>query len=421
MKEEMVARASQVYAMPLVNGMVILHPELAVVKFGLSETLDIGMLCYSKRAVLIDIKRNSNRKVVLESLLQSRIEHVRRLLDHISSYSEKSGLRMRTLSGHFNYLIRFVNWADANRWPDVLSGVDATKPAMRAYFDHVRESVISNKINLNSGAKLQRTIVRIMEEFFEEEDLGRGLHLLKMDKGIYESTSPPSEKDQGRVLSLCDSLFEGICNLVIDRSPYPYALAMPGHLGFPDSRLWLFPAQAWFKTPAMVAGSFMHSGYDYTEGRLASRDEVKIQYPRKNRVNEVISKVKIQLKRANEDNNDHHRWHLARKAFNSFVIMFIAATGMNWAQAVNLVWSDAYEVATTNQGFRAIKWRAGGKIVSFELPINFLPKFRRFLALRAYVLQGKQCEYFFLLAQKHQQSRPQLGQVWIGHTKCYAL
>lgn len=399
MTEKMVSRPTYIYSMPLAEGVSILHPELAVVKFGLSNTIDIGILCYAQRTASDKNTRNSGRKVVLESLVQSRTQNVRQLLVHISEFSS-SGLRMRSLYDRFSFLVGFVNWADINEWPDVLSGVGAARPAMRAYFEHIRERVMRNSISLNTGAKIQSNVLRAIEDFLGVEHLGRGLNLLKRDKSIAEATVPPSEVDQGRVLSLCNCLFDGICELVVDRLQYPYALRTPKHLGFPNDQLWLFPARAWFKTPAMIAASPMHVGYDYVEGRLATLDEVKRQYPRINGPKEVIYEARTLLKRANENYNHSSRWHLARKVLNLFLIMFLAATGMNWAEVIELSWSDDYEVITTNQGFRAVKWRAGGRSVSFELSISFLPKFKRFLALRAYILQGKKCDHLFFVVLK---------------------
>lgn len=399
MTEKMVSRPTYIYAMPLAEGVTILHPELAVVKFGLSKTLDIGILCYARRTVFDKSSRNSIRKVSLESLVQSRIPNVRQLLDHISELSS-SGSRMRTLYDHFSSLVGFVNWADINEWPDVLSGAEAAKPAMRAYFEHVRERVMRNSINLNTGARIQSNVLRAIEGFFDAEHLGRGLNLLKRDKSITESTVPPSEADQARVLSLCNCLFDGICELVVDRLQYPYALRTPKHLGFPNNHLWLFPAKAWYKTPAMIAASPRHAGYDYVEGRLATLAEAKRQYSNINTPRDVTFAARTTLKHANENYNHTSRWHLACKALNSFLIMFLAATGMNWSDALELSWSEDYEVDTTNQGFRTVKWRAGGRVVSFELSISFLPKFRRFLALRTYILQGRKCDHLFFSSLK---------------------
>lgn len=400
MKKEMVSRAAHVYSMPLAEGVSILHPELAVVKFGLANTVDIGILCYAQRTNSDKNTRSSGREVVLESLLQSRIPYVRKLLFHISALCETSGLRMRTLQDRFGYLVGFVNWADFNKWPDVLSGVDAAGPAMRAYFEYVRDRVTRNAITLNTGARLQINVVNTLGGFFDAEHIGRGLNLLKRDRNSGEATLPPSELDQGRVLSLCNCLFDGICELVVDQMQYPYALKTPKYLGFPKDQLWVFPAKAWFKTPAAIESSPMHAGYDYVEGRLATRDEVKTQYSRVNAPKEVIWGARTTLKHANENFNHSYRWHLSRKALNIFLIMFIAATGMSWAQAAELPWSGDYEVHSTNQGFRAVKWRAGGRSVSFELSISFLPKFKRFLTLRNYILQGKQCDYLFFNSLK---------------------
>ena len=66
-------------------------------------------------------------------------------------------------------------------------------------------------------------------------------------------------------------------------------------------------------------------------------------------------------------------------AHNAFVLMFIANTGINLAQVLELLNGD-YEVGVERQGFRAIKRRAGNKAVHFEITAAFLPKLKRYLA-----------------------------------------
>lgn len=398
MTAKLVRRKTQRYDLPLAEGMELLHPELVVLNVG-TKTIDIGQLCYRQRLIPTVDTRSSGRLVVLESLCRVRVEHVRKLISHISSVVQYSSHKPLTLHSRFTRLIAFFNWAEVNGWPNIIFSAVAAGPAFRAYAAFIRDRVARNDLSLNAGATQQLRVAEALGELFDIEDFGRGLNLLKKDAQTAEVTVPPCEVAQGRVLGLCEALYTGLSSLVLNKESYPYALAMPKYLDYPNDSLWVFPATSWFKTPAMLAKSDVNAGYHYAEGRLATSDEVQAEYPvgkTQHRWQDVLRDARQHIVDGNADFNHGSRWRLASQALNVYLVLFLAATGMNWAQAINLSWSDQnYEVEATRQGFRTIKWRAGGKRVSFELPVASLPAFRRFLELRRFLLQERQCEHLF--------------------------
>lgn len=395
-------RNTQRYNLPLAEGMELLHPELAVLNFGPSKTIDIGQLCYTQRKMPTGF-RSWGRLVVVESLCRARVEHIRRLISHISSVVAHCGLRPETLHSRFTRLIVFFNWADVNGWPNVLSGEPAAvRPAFRAYAAFVRDRVARNDLGLNAGAIQQLQVAEALGDFLEIEDFGRGLNLLKKDANTANVTVPPCESAQGRVLALCEAFYKGLCELILDKAAYPFAMNMPAYLGFPMDRLWVFPGQSWFKTPAMLAKSERSAGYHFAEGRLLTAEELQIEYPvgkTKHRWSDVRRDARKFILEGNADFNHPSRWRRASQALNVYVILFLAATGMNWAQVINLSWSEDFEIDPKKQGFRTVKWRAQGKMVSFELPVASLPAFKRFLNLRRFLLQGRTCDYMFFTSE----------------------
>ena len=266
------------------------------------------------------------------------------------------------------------------------------------------------KLENNSAARQLHTVVAFCEDAFSLEDLRRGISLLKVDRKLTQSATPPSEELQSRVLSLALALTQGLAELVLEKKPFPHALNMPGYLNFPKDKLWVFPTLTWFVSPAMSAqrdtALRAGRGFNYEEGRLATMEELR-------RINsipglesfarncdfvrrKVIQSSQTQLRQANLNFQHTQRRRLAQQAMSMFCLLFLAETGMNWAQVAELTWRSEFEVATERQGFRAIKWRAGGKLVSFELSIGFMPLFRTYLALRNFLLDGYEFEYLFL-------------------------
>src|SRR5207253_5824849 len=127
--------------------------------------------------------------------------------------------------------------------------------------------------------------------------------------------------------------------------------------------------------------------YDYSNGRLATIQELLPHYGSRNAWG-ALFRAQSAIAAANADLQNRSRRDRAMVAHNAFVLMFIANTGMNLAQVLELSWCTDYEVGVERQGFRAMKGRAGNKAVHFEITAAFLPKLKRYLALRHYLLNG---------------------------------
>lgn len=417
MSDDLVARAVTLHSLPLGENVVIAKPELAVLQFG-TKTLDLGGLCYAVR-IVPTAPAASDRRVNLQSLSLPRVARVGKLIRQISEKIRQSRLRMPTHYSTYARFVAYVNWTDVEGLVDTLGSEASARAALTAYFAHLRERVLLNTLSLKSATSQQNAVLEVLGEF-HGVDFGRGLNLLITDRHVEQATVPPSEEAQGRVLSLCDSLFTGLSTFVLEAIPFPHMLPMPGFLGFPNNQLAIFPGRSWFKTPAMIATKVWHSGYDFAEGRLATPAELKLQYPSKGTPwSEVLKRAKKQVQLANTDKNHSSRWQLGTQALNAFLVMFVAATGMNWAQVCQLSWSDDFEItAELHQGFRTVKWRANGKKVFFELPIAFIPSFKRYIELRKYLLQNFSSDFLFITSN---QISAQPGPILSSLHRTYAL
>ena len=109
----------------------------------------------------------------------------------------------------------------------------------------------------------------------------------------------------------------------------------------------------------------------------------------------IIVEAQSNIDAANSDFRDSQRMHVGTVALNAFVVLILAQTGMNWAQLINLTWSNDYQIESERQLFRTIKWRAGRKECFFELPSSFMSIFKRYLQLRDFLLGNQSCEWLF--------------------------
>lgn len=378
--------------------MVILRPEQIVLRFANSATFDIGALCYLQREPIppsgTGRRATKGRKVVLSSLCVKRIAHIRDLITYISG-AIRLGNRPQTMLNVTRKLGAFINWSDENGHANYYSNQESTRLAVMAYAVYIRGRVANHSISLHGGATLQKIPIMHFGEMLEIENLGRGINVLRMDNNTVTPTSPPDDVAQARTLSLCDALFVGLSGLVLDGKSYPHGITMPLHLSYPLNTMWVFPSNVWCVQASKLnaeGNEHRRGGFDYLRGRLVTRDEIlgSDRLDRKKRVNGVIRLAEEVLDKANGDLRHRHRRLMGMVALNAFVHLFLSRTGMNWTQAVELHWpiDNSERASPVRQKFRSIKFRAGGKEVYFQLPLSFMPAFKRFLQLREYLLQG---------------------------------
>lgn len=399
-------------SLPLAAGAEVLRPDRAIMMFGSGYSLDLGSFCYSSRSAAAGPRKGctrpkSERLVDLKSFLPKRIPFVRRALRYFSDQLSIGGKRPSTVFTMARHFASFVEWSERNLVGDIFLDGEVLKPAISGYVEHLRHVVATGKLSQNSAAMAQQTVLMVSGDLFEVDDLHHGLNLLRINKYAKESTEPPSEAAQARVLALCQSLFDGLSELCLEFKPYPYALAVPATVGAAGNRLWTFPATKWCMAPQELAArenlTYGFWAYDYESGRLADVQEIAHRYihnkakaRREAPAETTISDATRKLAAANIDRQHGHRRNAALLAHNAFIVLFLAHTGMNWATLQELPWTDAHEVGTERQGFRAVKYRAGGRIVSFEIQAVFLPSFRKFLRLREYLLNSVEFDQLFL-------------------------
>ncbi len=396
------------YDLPLANEVAILHPEKAVLCFSGDASFDIGAYCYLRRSAVrrIPSQINMGRPVDISSLSQISADQIRSLIKYISDEIGLGGARPMSMCTWVSQVGRFFDWADANSYSNVLGDEAIATAAFRQYVHHLRERVNQNKLSNNTGAMTQNNILSLLTDYIGIDNPHHGLNLLRISKHARVPTSPPSEDEQAKVLSLCSALFNGLGDLVLNNRPYPYLLKVPAHLAVADGGLWVFPNIKWcmpkyqFDDRDNLKTSYW--AFDYFNGGIDDVEKIADKYVKSEKntrtayAEHSIRSALSLLEAANENQQDKHRRGAALNAHNAFVIMFMANTGMNWSCVRELPWDEAYEVGVERQGFRAIKWRAGGKLVSFEIQAVFLPTFKQYLKLRGFLLNGVAFDRLFL-------------------------
>ena len=415
-------RSIAVYDFPLDENVAILRPEQAVLRFANGATVDIGALCYLRRERYQGLGKGRKgllgRRVVLSSFCPQRQLRIEAFIGYLSAEAKQGCRRPSTLSNYATEFASFLNWADESGFSDAISSPAEARRAVESYVSYIKDRVRNRAVSLNTAATSQNLAITAVSEFLDVEGLARGINLLSKDSAANQPTVPPSEKDQGRALALCETLFQALSTHVLEGNPYPLAIRVPDYLGYPKNQMWVLPTHAWCVPASQLADGSRNSqlgvGYNYLHGRLSTREEIlsieKFKPNAKRRiVNQILIKSKAQLESANKNKRHSQRIYLAMLALNVFVPMFLSRTGMNWAQMAGLRWSGNYKEnsSTIRQRFRQIKFRAGNKEVSFQLPLQFTNTFKRFLQLRDYLLEGDSSfDYLFFSKGEHGSKAP---------------
>ena len=175
---------------------------------------------------------------------------------------------------------------------------------------------------------------------------------------------------------------------------------MPTYLNFPNNILWIFPAKSWFIHPSKITTKrFAFTAYNYQSGKLNTFEQTNNirlnSFKNEEDFYLFLKEAEDKIKEANQNFKHFQRIRIGAVALNAFIILFSAQTGMSWSQLINLQWDKEFQITRSNQLFRTIKWRAGGKECSFELPVGFMPRFKKFISLRNFLFNNNEYDYLF--------------------------
>ncbi|TXI77984.1 MAG: hypothetical protein E6Q42_04065 [Dechloromonas sp.] len=402
--------------MPLLAGVEILHPEQVVLRMQqASASEDMGSFCYQRRSPERRFGtrvRPGIRMVDLSSFMPERVESIRKAIGFFSDLMSDGGLSLASVAGVVNAFKPLLDWADANGYSNCLEGGEATLVAFRAYVASVEERYRRHEMEAPSALRIQIYACQILEGITGATDLSRGVRLVRTKQNPLAGTEPASEQDFASTLSLCASLFRGLSTLVLESRPYPYKLAMPKSLGWQDAFLWTFPTTRWCFPPHLWneiedEACPLNRAFDYQHGQVSDVNTIWRHYAYTSQrgllesngrrgANKAIKGARERIAEANRNPRDIHRLRAAMNAHNAFVLLFLAQTGLNFTVVKNLEWSGEIPAGAFQQGFREIKWRASGKVVSAMIRARFLPDLKRFIELRTFLLNGQDCRYLFV-------------------------
>lgn len=416
------ARPSVILELPLDKHTSIMHPDQVILKIG-DSYYDMGAFCYTLRS---DEPRKSRqpRKIVTGSFYKHRPKQILLLIKALSSLKTDGGKSLATIGGYASTVKKFLDWADSNDLHDCLAGGEATRHAYRAWASDTLERYTRQEFCETQHNFRLIHICELMEATTGLENLMQGIRKVKRKGNPNSGTEPLALHDFAHAVALNQCLFDGLCDLVLEQRPFPYKLELPASLGWEENHLWLFPTTLWRLPPHQRASRARMSStsswcYDYENGRLATPEEIAHRYSVWRHPSSRLKSAKASIKgakaRLDEANADIcHTWRLAlgMHAQRAFLFLFICNTGGNKQVVCNLETDGTINTTIKDQKFRGLKWRAGGKAMELVAPVTFMPRLRRFMELRHYLLQGRKTPYLFFNTGNRNNRQPRPMHEW---------
>lgn len=394
-------RNPKILTLPFSPNEIIEHPENTILEFGEKGTIDIGSLCYLQRDNKFQrAKKYHSKPVIQSSFNEKRSKHIKKLITLINNLILSGETSIISACELIRIgLIPYINWADDQGLHDSFYEELPTRKALKKYNQHIHQEQLKSTIKSSTAARKIQNTLRILNLYLDRDDMQDGIIVPRKVLKDLTATEPVEEHTQAQYLSLCKSIFDGFSQLILNGIDFPYALRVPGYLSIRDDTLWIFPIRPWFKHDRHKIQNTKERelfAYNFQEGRLKTFDELALTMSR----DQARSRTKTAIDKliASNSNKRHPtRLRLAEVAHNAFVQMFLANTGMNFTQAKKLLWTNDYVTGVERQGFRALKWRAAGKLQSFEIQSSFLTDFKIFLELRKYILNNSKGTSLFIL------------------------
>lgn len=365
----------------------ILLPESMI-----KGAFDIGIIAYSVRGMSSKPNNTVLQPVCISSFKNERQNFLTLLFDHILTKAWRNSSVLAFLKS----VRTVVNWADSNNHTNLFTTPEYFRAAYFEFTNHLNHQIFHKKLKPITASQSQRSM-KDMAAINFGEDAGRQIisGITTITQGNSDSDAPEEALvKHNRNIFL--AIAKGYGGAVLEMQPYPWLLQMPGY------HTYVFPAARSIKTPFTTAHVAM---FNYEQGELSTVEEMIIIN------NRTIHNNAHDLKRAQENLDKHnslgvnscYRMFDLSMALTAYMQLFMLTTGCYGNEARQIVYDNSLNVERDiiHYNFRAVKFRAGGKVVNYNLGSKYgLKILKDYLKLREFALQGKECNFLFFNINK---------------------
>lgn len=301
------------------------------------------------------------------------------------------GQSVQTIHSKVQNTLKFINWLKDHN-SKFLENKQVARDSLEQYIYFLKTEMRIGNIQIDNALTKQNLAISFLKNLHNDNEnyIASSVRLISNSANKKSSTPKPNSEHFKYLYKFYRKLFEEICEFLINQKSYPY------HFEILRKSYCFMPFEKRF--PAIVNKEFQKKfqSYDFNNQKILSGKEIADLFGC-SRIdgNNRRYQFKKSIESKNIDKSCNARLYLGTLGIKAFFILFLMTTGMNDSTASTLKWNKNYQINKIRQKFRNIKYRAGNKVVEFEIGTKFLKQFQQFILLREFVLNGNESEYLF--------------------------
>ena len=351
-------------------------------KFILSQVL------YLKKKI---IKKPYSLFVDKMSYAKTRESIIKYMIEELIIKKYYLGQKEATLYTSLGHLNLFINWLNDKN--DFLSSIEEAQKIFLEYTYYLKMSIKNNIFTQGSAHSYQYAALKMLQ-YLHNDTENRISTMTSLIKNIRDTKIEKSlNKDQKYHFNFYYKFFHGVSNFILNYEKYPLKLALV------SNNIWVMPSPLTYidKNTKIFPKCFNRiSGEPYTIEEM-----VMLYNLRTGKANALLKYYQTNLNKHNTNFKSYYRISLANTALKAYYLLFLSITGMNDSTATTILWDDEFEAIKENQKFHNIKYRAGNKIVEFQIQSKLIKDFKKYLKLREYLLDGQTSPYLFFSSSQN--------------------
>ncbi|NOI55760.1 hypothetical protein F0248_22300 [Vibrio crassostreae] len=355
----------------------------------LKYCIDIGEFLYEEKIFVSSHKKNESYYKVNPNTL---VKHWEPFIYKLNEHAALKRTTTRSKAGIYHVARRaLVLVSEVGVADEFLRSKEDTKSAYRKVTLELKHRMQVGDITPRKADILQTYVASVSEIYF-----GRNFrnHIVADNinlKGSVETTFPREIDELKYAYDVYHSIATQLTDYLVNEKPLPFLLKIQNY------ETYLFPYANHRVTPYCNRPT---KAYNDIEGRLTTFEELRAKTDSRTKDSIVRADLVCITKRFNEsDLNPRAKCKraFATTAMQSYQMIFMMLTGAYVSEINQLEFCDNYEYckSVVSKSYRAIKFRASGRVVQYDLSVGGVKLFKKYLELRKWVLDGKKCDLLF--------------------------
>lgn len=329
----------------------------------------------SRNGIFVNIKSYSETNLNFAKYMYEKI-----IID------KNNGSSSNSLHSKINNFFHILKWANDNKFifNDSISNAKNIFQEYSIYLKQCyREGIYTKAQN-----EKHRSAHKMLKSIYNDDNNYILGDIRLISSSSNESTTVRSDEEESQYhYNFYSKIFNQITDFVLNKQNYPLRLDLV------NNGYWCLPSSK--KRYIEINSNNSIQAFDSSRGVIKKVEELMTQY----QVNKYRAEKQVRMLdnsfRQNNTKYSRSRLELAKIAQKAFYMLFLSNTGMNDSNACTLEWRKEYNTNKNKVKFSAIKYRANGETVDFQIQSKFIISWKKYLLLRQYILQGKHFNHLF--------------------------